>query len=49
IGLGAAYLHLGAKLNFYRLFQDSIAHYDETALAQRQSAALAKVGLVPMG
>ena len=25
IGLGAAYLRLGAKLNFYRLFEDSAA------------------------
>jgi predicted unusual protein kinase regulating ubiquinone biosynthesis (AarF/ABC1/UbiB family) len=46
IGLGAAYLHLGARLNFYRLFQDSIAGFDEKALGERQSAALAEVGLV---
>jgi predicted unusual protein kinase regulating ubiquinone biosynthesis (AarF/ABC1/UbiB family) len=45
IGLGAAYLHLGAKLNFYRLFQDSIAGFDVDDLARRQGAALAKVGL----
>jgi predicted unusual protein kinase regulating ubiquinone biosynthesis (AarF/ABC1/UbiB family) len=45
IGLGAAYLHLGAKLNFYRLFQDSIAGFDEAALGARQAAALAQVGL----
>lgn len=45
IGLGAAYLHLGAELNFYRLFQDSIANFDVDALGARQSAALVKVGL----
>jgi predicted unusual protein kinase regulating ubiquinone biosynthesis (AarF/ABC1/UbiB family) len=45
IGLGAAYLHLGAKLNFYRLFQDSIAGFDEAALGARQKAALELVGL----
>ncbi len=45
IGLGAAFLHLGAELNFYRLFQDSIAQFDEAALAARQSAALTAVGL----
>jgi predicted unusual protein kinase regulating ubiquinone biosynthesis (AarF/ABC1/UbiB family) len=45
IGLGAAYLHLDAKLNFYQLFQDSIAGFDEAALGARQSAALAQVGL----
>lgn len=46
IGLGAAYLHLGAKLNFYRLFQESIAGFDEAALGARQSSALADVGLM---
>lgn len=45
IGLGAAYLHLGARLNFYRLFQDSIAGFEEKALGERQSGALAAVGL----
>ena len=45
IGLGAAYLHLGAKLNFYQLFQDSIAGFDEAALATRQEQALTAVGL----
>jgi predicted unusual protein kinase regulating ubiquinone biosynthesis (AarF/ABC1/UbiB family) len=45
IGLGAAYLHLDCKLNFYRLFQDSIAGFDVNALAMRQESALAEVGL----
>jgi predicted unusual protein kinase regulating ubiquinone biosynthesis (AarF/ABC1/UbiB family) len=45
IGLGAAYLHLGAKLNFYQLFQDSIAGFDEAALGARQTIALKAVGL----
>ncbi len=45
IGLGAAFLHLGAELNFYRLFQDSIAQFDEAALAARQGDALTAVGL----
>lgn len=46
IGLGAAFLHLGAELNFYRLFQDSIAGFDVDVLAKRQQAALTKVGLL---
>jgi predicted unusual protein kinase regulating ubiquinone biosynthesis (AarF/ABC1/UbiB family) len=46
IGLGAAYLHLGARLNYYELFQNSIAGFDVDALASRQTAALAKVGLL---
>ncbi len=45
IGLGAAFLHLGAKLNFYRLFNAAIDGFDSEALAARQSAALAKAGL----
>jgi predicted unusual protein kinase regulating ubiquinone biosynthesis (AarF/ABC1/UbiB family) len=45
IGLGAAFLHLRAEMNFFDLFQASIAGFDRGALAERQSAALAKVGL----
>ncbi len=45
IGLGAAFLHLGAKLNFYRLFQESIADFDSAGLEARQSTALEAVGL----
>jgi predicted unusual protein kinase regulating ubiquinone biosynthesis (AarF/ABC1/UbiB family) len=45
IGLGAAFLHLRAEMNFFDLFQASIAGFDRDALAARQSAALAKVGL----
>jgi predicted unusual protein kinase regulating ubiquinone biosynthesis (AarF/ABC1/UbiB family) len=45
IGLGAAFLHLRAEMNFFALFQASIAGFDREALAARQSAALAKAGL----
>ncbi len=45
IGLGAAYLRLGAELNFHRLFEESLEGFTEDALATRQTAALAKVGL----
>lgn len=45
IGLGAALLHLGAKLNFHRMFDAAIDHFDSDTLAARQSAALAKAGL----
>lgn len=47
IGLGAAYLHLGAKLNFYRLFNEAIAGYTPEALTKRQADALTRVGLPP--
>jgi len=47
IGLGAALLRLGAKLNFYHLFNAAIGDFDASILAARQAAALAKNGLVP--
>jgi hypothetical protein len=46
IGLGAAFLHLGAELNWRALFEASLANFDETVLAQRQAAALEAVGLI---
>lgn len=45
IGLGAAFLHLGAELNWRALFEASLAGFDEDVLAQRQAAALAAAGL----
>lgn len=37
IGLGAVFLHLGAELNFYQLFNEAIEGYEEAALAKRQA------------
>lgn len=45
IGLGAAFLHLRAELNFHRLFEAQIADFEMTAMAARQSEAMAAVGL----
>jgi predicted unusual protein kinase regulating ubiquinone biosynthesis (AarF/ABC1/UbiB family) len=45
IGLGSAFLHLGAEQNWRRLFEASLEGFSEDALAARQSAALAAVGL----
>ncbi len=45
IGLGAAFLHLGAEHNWRRLFEASLEGFSEEALAARQAAALAAVGL----
>ncbi|MET0182856.1 MAG: AarF/UbiB family protein [Caulobacterales bacterium] len=45
LGLGAAFLHLKAKRNFARMFQESIAGFSEEALAARQAEALRTVGL----
>jgi len=45
IGLGAVFLHLGAELNFYRLFNEAIEHFSLDRVAKRQQAALAAAGL----
>ena len=45
IGLGAAYLRLGAELNYHQLFEESLEGFDEAAVAARQSDALSKAGL----
>ena len=45
IGLGSAYLRLGAELNFYQMFEERIADFDEEQVGQRQAEALARVGL----
>jgi predicted unusual protein kinase regulating ubiquinone biosynthesis (AarF/ABC1/UbiB family) len=45
IGLGGVFLRLGAELNWSRMFHDLIADFDETALAERQTAALTEAGV----
>jgi predicted unusual protein kinase regulating ubiquinone biosynthesis (AarF/ABC1/UbiB family) len=45
IGLGAAFLHLKAELNFYKLFNAQIEGFEADAVAARQAQALAQVGL----
>ncbi len=45
IGLGGAFLRLGARLNFHRLYEDAIVDFDAEAVAKRQAEALASVGL----
>ena len=45
IGLGAAFLHLGAELNWRKLFEASLEGFSEQALAERQTQALAAAGL----
>jgi len=49
IGLGGAFLRLGARLNFHRLYEDAIAGFDEAAVARRQAGALEAVGLAGNG
>ncbi|HWT50712.1 MAG TPA: AarF/UbiB family protein, partial [Caulobacter sp.] len=45
IGLGAAFLHLGARHNWRALFEASLEGFSEEAVAERQRAALDEVGL----
>jgi len=47
IGLGGVFLHLDARLNFYRLFNEAIEKFSLAEVARQQSAALRKVGLQP--
>ena len=49
IGLGAAFLHLGAELNWRRLFEASLDGFSEAAVTRRQAEALAAAGLAPTG
>jgi predicted unusual protein kinase regulating ubiquinone biosynthesis (AarF/ABC1/UbiB family) len=45
IGLGAVFLHLGAELNYYRLFNEAIEKFSLDRVGKRQAAALARAGL----
>lgn len=45
IGLGSVFLHLKARINWYRLFNDLIQDFDPDMLADRQRKALDAVGL----
>jgi predicted unusual protein kinase regulating ubiquinone biosynthesis (AarF/ABC1/UbiB family) len=47
IGLGSVFLHLQAKINWYRLFHELIDNFDEAILKQRQEAALVRAGVPP--
>ncbi|HLY80113.1 MAG TPA: AarF/UbiB family protein [Caulobacteraceae bacterium] len=46
IGLGAAFLRLGAEMNWRQAFEATLEGFSEEALAERQGAALGAVGLV---
>jgi predicted unusual protein kinase regulating ubiquinone biosynthesis (AarF/ABC1/UbiB family) len=46
IGLGGVFLHLRAELNFHRLFEAAMEDFSVAAVADRQTAALQRAGLV---
>lgn len=45
IGLGGVFLHLAAELNWYELFNETIADFDVETVTQRQHAAFASAGV----
>lgn len=45
IGLGGVFLHLGAELNFYRLFNETFEGFDPRKLEKWQEMALNKAGV----
>ncbi|MCL2385135.1 MAG: AarF/UbiB family protein [Alphaproteobacteria bacterium] len=45
IGLGSVFLHLDARLNFYRLFRETMGSFSAEALEARQEAVLTRAGL----
>ncbi|MDD3371083.1 MAG: AarF/ABC1/UbiB kinase family protein [Alphaproteobacteria bacterium] len=46
IGLGAVFLRLNAKINWYRTFQEVVKDFDVAALAKRQAKALKACNLL---
>ncbi|MDQ2081928.1 AarF/ABC1/UbiB kinase family protein [Xanthobacteraceae bacterium Astr-EGSB] len=45
VGLGGVFLHLDARLNYYRLFNEAIEHFSVERVAERQNSALVAAGL----
>lgn len=45
IGLGGVFLHLGAHLNWYELFNETIRDFDRDVVAARQAEAFAAAGV----
>jgi predicted unusual protein kinase regulating ubiquinone biosynthesis (AarF/ABC1/UbiB family) len=48
IGLGGVFIHLGAELNFYRLFNEALEGFDIAEVRKRQERSLAAVGIESM-
>lgn len=45
IGLGGVFLHLGARLNWYRLFNETIEGFDAATVSKRQEQSFALTGV----
>ena len=49
IGLGSVFLHLGAEINWHRMFKELIDGFDVAALDKRQKKLMKQVGMAPTG
>lgn len=47
VGLGSAFMRLGAELNWHRMFNELIEGFDQAKLANRQATALKEAGVPP--
>lgn len=47
VGLGGVFLHMGAKINWHRMYHELIDDFDARKLAARQAQALKAAGLAP--
>jgi hypothetical protein len=45
VGLGSVFMHLGAEVNWHRLFHDLIDDFDTSLLKQRQAELCRTAGL----
>lgn len=45
IGLGGVFLHLGAEINFHRLFNEAIEGFELTKVSARQKESFARAGV----
>jgi hypothetical protein len=45
IGLGSVFLHLGAELNWYKIFNELIEGFDEKKVAENQNKLVKKTKL----
>ena len=45
VGLGAVFLHLGAELNYHRMFNEALGDFHLDGLATNQTGALTQAGL----
>ena len=47
LGLGSVFIHLNAEINWYRIFNELIADFNEATLKQRQAETLPRFNLQP--